>query len=226
MPMPDGGGDPNLRLGRHASSRSKGSRPDTISYIDKMNRIANIDTSVALSDAKQAKENRSTMTASTHSASRSSRAFGVALTAGIVALALTGLHPPRARRPAVHAQRHRLHRPGRPVRDRLRCPASVDCPLQLVPARCPWRLCGTHHRGLGSRAYFPLAYFAKGVEIALIGLITIDVFRVYGSPMGLIRTAMTSVFGDRTGGNGQRLIGPAPKTKRPDCNRGRGVSLC
>ena len=49
------------------------------------------------------------------------------------------------------------------------------------------------------QAYFPLAYFAKGVEIALIGLITIDVFRVYGSPMGLIRAAMTSVFGDRTG---------------------------
>ena len=49
-----------------------------------------------------------------------------------------------------------------------------------------------------SRPYFPLAYFAKGVEIALIGLITIDVFRVYGSPMGLIRSAMTSVFGDRT----------------------------
>ena len=43
--------------------------------------------------------------------------------------------------------------------------------------------------------YFPLAYFAKGVEVALIGLITIDVFRVFGSPMGLIRAAMTSVFG-------------------------------
>ena len=48
--------------------------------------------------------------------------------------------------------------------------------------------------------YFPLAYFAKGVEVALIGLITIDVFRVFGSPMGLIRAAVTSVFGDRTGG--------------------------
>jgi hypothetical protein len=41
--------------------------------------------------------------------------------------------------------------------------------------------------------YFPLAYFAKGVEVALIGLITIDVIRVYGSPMGLVRAAFTSV---------------------------------
>jgi hypothetical protein len=38
------------------------------------------------------------------------------------------------------------------------------------------------------------------VEVALIGLITIDVFRVFGSPMGLIRSAVASVFGERTGG--------------------------
>jgi hypothetical protein len=48
--------------------------------------------------------------------------------------------------------------------------------------------------------YFELAYLAKGVEVALIGLITIDVFRVFGSPMGLIRSAVASVFGERTGG--------------------------
>lgn len=48
--------------------------------------------------------------------------------------------------------------------------------------------------------YFPLAYFAKGVEVALIGLITIDVFRVYGSPVAMARTAVASV-GSLFGGN-------------------------
>ena len=43
--------------------------------------------------------------------------------------------------------------------------------------------------------YFQLAYIAKGVEITLIGLITVDVFRVYGSPVGLVRSAVASVFG-------------------------------
>ncbi len=46
--------------------------------------------------------------------------------------------------------------------------------------------------------YFPLAYIAKGVEVALIGLIVVDVFRVYGGPVGLVRTAFESVFGPRS----------------------------
>jgi hypothetical protein len=41
--------------------------------------------------------------------------------------------------------------------------------------------------------YFPLAYFAKGVEVALIAAITIDVFRVYGSPLAMMRAAFVSV---------------------------------
>lgn len=45
--------------------------------------------------------------------------------------------------------------------------------------------------------YFPLAYFAKAVEVALIALTTVDMFRVYGGPMGLVRAAYASVFGRR-----------------------------
>ena len=47
--------------------------------------------------------------------------------------------------------------------------------------------------------YFDLAYLAKGVELTLIGLIAVDVFRVYGSPLGLLRAAFRSVFGGRGG---------------------------
>jgi hypothetical protein len=43
--------------------------------------------------------------------------------------------------------------------------------------------------------YFTTAYIAKGVEVALIALISADVFRVYGGPMGLARAARASVFG-------------------------------
>jgi hypothetical protein len=41
--------------------------------------------------------------------------------------------------------------------------------------------------------YFMLGFIAKGIEVALIGLLVLDVFRVYGSPMGLVRTAIESV---------------------------------
>ncbi|HEX2194510.1 MAG TPA: hypothetical protein VHK63_06090 [Candidatus Limnocylindria bacterium] len=48
--------------------------------------------------------------------------------------------------------------------------------------------------------YFSTAYIAKGVEVALIALITVDVFRVHGGPMGLLREAQASIFGlGRTG---------------------------
>jgi hypothetical protein len=45
--------------------------------------------------------------------------------------------------------------------------------------------------------YFSLGWITKGIEVALITLITVDVIRVYGSPFGLIRTAIESVFGRR-----------------------------
>jgi hypothetical protein len=41
--------------------------------------------------------------------------------------------------------------------------------------------------------YFTLGWIAKGVEVALIGLLTVDILRVYGSPMGLVRAAVASV---------------------------------
>ena len=41
--------------------------------------------------------------------------------------------------------------------------------------------------------YFTLGWIAKGVEVVLIVLVTVDIFRVYGSPMGLVRAALDSV---------------------------------
>jgi len=142
------------------------------------------------------------MTASTHSASRSSRAFGVALTAGIVALTLTTAY--------IHlglgGLLFTLNGIGYIGLAVLYVIGSV-APHPLI-ARFSWfpRVALGGYAALTIVAwaiqgpYFPLAYFAKGVEVALIGLITIDVFRVFGSPLGLVRTAVTSVFGDRTGG--------------------------
>jgi hypothetical protein len=41
--------------------------------------------------------------------------------------------------------------------------------------------------------YFTLGYVAKGIEAVLVALIVVDVIRVYGSPMGLVRSAIASV---------------------------------
>lgn len=41
--------------------------------------------------------------------------------------------------------------------------------------------------------YFSLGFIAKGIEIALIGLLVLDVMRVYGSPAGLVRATISSV---------------------------------
>lgn len=41
--------------------------------------------------------------------------------------------------------------------------------------------------------YFSLGWIAKGIEIALIGLLVMDMMRVYGSPAGLVRAAVSSV---------------------------------
>jgi hypothetical protein len=41
--------------------------------------------------------------------------------------------------------------------------------------------------------YFTLGFIAKGIEVALVTLLVIDIIRVFGSPMGLVRTALASV---------------------------------
>ncbi len=41
--------------------------------------------------------------------------------------------------------------------------------------------------------YFSLGFIAKGIEAALIALLVVDIFRVYGSPMGFVRSALESV---------------------------------
>lgn len=41
--------------------------------------------------------------------------------------------------------------------------------------------------------YFSLGWIAKGIEVTLIAFVAIDVVRVFGSPAGLVRTALESV---------------------------------
>jgi hypothetical protein len=41
--------------------------------------------------------------------------------------------------------------------------------------------------------YFTLGWIAKGIEVALIALVVVDILRVYGSPMGFVRSILTSV---------------------------------
>ncbi|MEO7295460.1 MAG: hypothetical protein ABIZ57_04905 [Candidatus Limnocylindria bacterium] len=41
--------------------------------------------------------------------------------------------------------------------------------------------------------YFTLGFIAKGIEVALVALLVIDVVRVYGSSLGTVRTALDSV---------------------------------
>jgi hypothetical protein len=41
--------------------------------------------------------------------------------------------------------------------------------------------------------YFTLGWIAKGIEVALITLLAVDILRVYGSPTGFVRTALESV---------------------------------
>ena len=41
--------------------------------------------------------------------------------------------------------------------------------------------------------YFTLGWIAKSIEVALIALVAVDILRVYGSPMGFVRTALGSV---------------------------------
>ena len=41
--------------------------------------------------------------------------------------------------------------------------------------------------------YFTLGWIAKGIETALVALLVVDILRVYGSPIGFVRTALGSV---------------------------------
>lgn len=41
--------------------------------------------------------------------------------------------------------------------------------------------------------YFTLGFIAKGIEVALITLVVVDILRVYGSPVGFVRSALESV---------------------------------
>lgn len=41
--------------------------------------------------------------------------------------------------------------------------------------------------------YFSLGFIAKGIEVGILTLLAVDVVRVYGSPMGLVRAAVGSV---------------------------------
>jgi hypothetical protein len=41
--------------------------------------------------------------------------------------------------------------------------------------------------------YFTLGFIAKGIELTLVTLLVVDIIRVYGSPMGLVRSALDSV---------------------------------
>ncbi|MCV0402396.1 MAG: hypothetical protein K5924_01665 [Chloroflexi bacterium] len=41
--------------------------------------------------------------------------------------------------------------------------------------------------------YFTLGFIAKGIEVALIAALVLDIVRVYGSPMAFVRTALGSI---------------------------------
>lgn len=41
--------------------------------------------------------------------------------------------------------------------------------------------------------FFSLGFIAKGIEVALVALLVVDVMRVYGSPRGLVASAVDSV---------------------------------
>ena len=63
--------------------------------------------------------------------------------------------------------------------------------------------------------YFALGWITKGVELALITLVVLDVIRVYGSPWAMARQAIASVSGRRSarqvlGLDGDSLAEPPP----------------
>jgi hypothetical protein len=141
------------------------------------------------------------MTAQNHPATRATRAFGAALTIAIVALALTTgyIHL------GLGGMLFTLNAIGYAGLAALFVIGSI-APHRLI-ARFSWfpRVALALYAALTIVAwaiqgpYFGLAYFAKGVEVTLIGLIVIDVFRVYGSPAAMVRAAFGSLFGNGRG---------------------------
>jgi hypothetical protein len=144
------------------------------------------------------------MTANTRPTNPASRAFGAVLTASIVALALTTGY--------VHAGLggllFTLNAIGYLGLAALYVVGNA-APHPLI-ARFSWlpRVALAGYAALTIVAwaiqgpYFPLAYFAKGVEVALIGLIVVDVYRVYGGLVPMVRSAVaaiSSLFGGRPG---------------------------
>jgi len=142
-------------------------------------------------------ENPLTMTSMRRSKTGSTRVLGAVLTAGIVALALTTGY--------IHLGLGGLLFTLNGIGYAALAAAYVlatAAPHPLVE-RFSWmpRVALAGYAGITilgwaiQGPYFPLAYVAKGVEVALIGLIVLDLFRVYGGPVGLVRTAYESVFG-------------------------------
>lgn len=41
--------------------------------------------------------------------------------------------------------------------------------------------------------YFALGFITKGIEAVLIAIVVVDILRVYGSPMGFVRSALSSI---------------------------------
>jgi hypothetical protein len=135
------------------------------------------------------------MTATIRPSKPASHAFGAVLTAGVVGLALTTGY--------IHAGLggllFTLNAIGYVGLAALYVIGSAP-PHPLI-ASFSWfprvALAGYAALTIGAWAiqgpYFPLAYFAKAVEVALIAVITIDVFRVYGGPVAMVRTAIDSI---------------------------------
>jgi hypothetical protein len=48
--------------------------------------------------------------------------------------------------------------------------------------------------------WFSLGWIAKGIEVAIVGLVVVDVLGAYGSPTGLVRAAIASLPIARRGG--------------------------
>lgn len=63
--------------------------------------------------------------------------------------------------------------------------------------------------------YFALGWITKGIEVVLISLVVVDVFRVYGSPRRMIRRAIASVFGDEGPARATRPAGASHREAPP-----------
>ena len=64
--------------------------------------------------------------------------------------------------------------------------------------------------------YFALGWITKGIEVTLVALVVVDVFRVYGSPGRLVRRAIASVIRD----GGQIGIGGGADALHLEARRG------